>query len=155
MALRSDWSTRPCPIARSMDLLGDPWTVLILRELMYGVHRFEQLRETTEASDRTLADRISRMMDHGLVRREQYAGTSRPRYEYFLTPAGEAARPILHALATWGQEHTTEPKLSQRFQLVCPQCTIPTQAAAACPECGADLTAATAEWIRPSLPIEH
>lgn len=155
MALRSDWSSRPCPIARSMDFLGDPWTVLVLRELMYGVRRFDELQKQTEASDRTLADRLTRMIEHGLIRREQYAGTSRPKYEYFLTPAGQAAKSVLQSLAAWGQEHTTEPELAQSFKIACPSCNAPTPAATTCAHCGTELTNANTEWARPKLAHEH
>lgn len=149
MALRSDWSTRPCPIARSMDVLGDPWTILVLRELMYGVRRFDDLRQNTEATDKTLADRLSRMIEHGLIRREQYGGSTRPRYEYVLTAEGEAARPVIQALAVWGQEHTAEPVVEQSFRMRCPSCHSMTTAAHCCPTCGAQLTTAETVWVRP------
>lgn len=154
VALRSDWSMRVCPIARSMDFLGDPWAVLVLRELMYGVRRFEELKEHTEASDKTLADRLARMIGQGLVRREQYAGTTRPRYEYFLTEVGEAARPVLQALAVWGQVHTSEPELEQPFQVVCPNCGSAAAAAALCGACGTNLINASTAWVRPRVPAK-
>ncbi|NLA65286.1 MAG: transcriptional regulator [Leucobacter sp.] len=152
MALRSDWSMRPCPIARSMDFLGDPWSVLVLRELMYGVHRFEELREHTEAPDKILSDRLTQMIARGLVRREQYAGTVRPRYDYFLTSAGEAARPVLQALAAWGHAYTPEPNLAQGFQMVCPNCATRAPAHYRCDRCGTELTTAESMWVRPRAP---
>ena len=149
MALRSNWSERPCPIARSMDFLGDPWTVLVLRELLYGVHRFEELKKNTEATDRTLADRLEKMVREGLVRREQYSGTARPRYEYYLTRAGEAAKPVLDALAVWGGEHTIEPEVERRFQLLCGSCGEEAKSTGVCPHCGASLPDVGTRWVRP------
>ncbi|HWC21810.1 MAG TPA: helix-turn-helix domain-containing protein [Flexivirga sp.] len=134
-----------------MDFLGDPWTVLVLRELMYGVHRFEELKKNTEATDKTLADRLEKMVRDGLVRREQYSGTARPRYEYHLTPSGKAAKPVLEALADWGGAHTAGPELEQRFQLRCGGCAEEVKAAAGtCPHCGASLSEVGTSWLRPS-----
>lgn len=149
MALRSDWSVRPCPIARAIDVLGDPWVLLVLRELSYGVHRFEDIRANIEANDKTLADRLDRMMTAGLVRRQQYSGTVRPRYEYFASPAGEDALPILHALALWGAGHTEAPSLAVAFAITCQTCGSESRRAETCPTCGVDLTPENTRWTRP------
>lgn len=149
MALRSDWSSRPCPVARAIDVLGDPWVLLVLRELVYGVHRFEDIRANIESNDKTLADRLERMRAAGLIRREQYSGTVRPRYEYFATPAGEDALPILHSLALWGDKHTDAPTLERHFEIVCTQCGATSRRAETCSSCGAELTPLNTDWIRP------
>lgn len=123
-------------------------------EFMYGVRRFEELKEQTEAFNKTLTDRLARMIDQGLVRREQYAGTSRPRYEYFLTEAGKAARPVLQTLAVWGQARTSEPELKQPCQVVCPNCDSATAATALCGTCGINLINASTAWERPRVPAK-
>lgn len=151
MALRSDWSERPCPIARAIDTLGDPWTLLILREITYGVHRFEDIKEHTEATDKTLSDRLQRMLQSGLISRCQYSGTVRPRYEYVPTPAAHDALPLLNALALWGAEHTEPPALESRFKIICRDCNNETDQAEHCSVCRSLLTHRNTQWNRPTL----
>jgi DNA-binding HxlR family transcriptional regulator len=88
MPLRSDWSDKPCPIARGLDLLGDAWTLVILRELFVGNTRFEGLHSQLGAADKVLSSRLSRMVRLGLAERVPYSGSVRPRVEYRLTAAG-------------------------------------------------------------------
>ena len=94
MPLRSDWSSATCPIARSADVLGDPWVLLILREMFSGRSRFDQLRDATGAADSVLARRLGTMVDAGLVVRD-----GDPRSGYRMTDAGRETLPILHAPA--------------------------------------------------------
>jgi DNA-binding HxlR family transcriptional regulator len=103
--LRSDWSDDACPIARSLDILGDPWTVLILREVFDGNHRFDTIRDSLEIADTVLTKRLRAMVAAGLLEAVPYAGATRPRYDYTLTTAGRDTRPILKALARWGDAH--------------------------------------------------
>lgn len=109
MPLRSDWSDDACPIARSLDVLGDPWTVLVLREVFAGNYRFDTIRDKLDVADTVLSKRLRAMVAAGLLDRSAYAGSVRPRYDYTLTAAGEDTRPVLDALAHWGDAHTTQP----------------------------------------------
>ena len=102
MPLRSDWSGRACPIARGLEALGDPWSLLVLREVLLGNRRYDGLRSRLGASDAVLSSRLAGLVEHGLLRKEAYGGATRPRYEYRATAAGEDALPVLHALARWG-----------------------------------------------------
>src|SRR3954469_1480736 len=97
------------PVARSVDLLGGPWVVLILREVFSGNHRFDGLKTELGVTDTVLSNRLQRLVDARLLDRAPYGGTVRPRVEYVLTDAGEDTLPILHALALWGRRHTTSP----------------------------------------------
>jgi DNA-binding HxlR family transcriptional regulator len=151
LPLRSDWSERPCPIARAIDVLGDPWTLLVLRELIYGVHRFEEIKFNTEASDKTLTERLDRMIEAGLVTRRQYSGTVRPRHEYLPTPAAEEALPVLNSLALWGSRHTDGRNVAQPFTILCRSCGNETHRAETCSNCGADLDIANTMWRRPMV----
>lgn len=94
---------RPCPAAASLELLGERWTLLAVREMRYGVHRFEQITRFTGASRDILADRLRKLEAAGVVERRQYSEHP-PRHEYHLTAAGEEIGPILQALAQWGQK---------------------------------------------------
>jgi DNA-binding HxlR family transcriptional regulator len=96
-----------CPIARSLDIVGERWTILILRDLVVGgprkFHDFEQ--SLSGIGPNTLSARLKRLEEAGIVERRFYEQHP-PRAEYVLTPTGEALRPVLKALFEWGQRHT-------------------------------------------------
>jgi DNA-binding HxlR family transcriptional regulator len=108
--LRQDWSKHPCPIARSLDVVGDPWVMLILREALLGTRRFEQFRERLQVADNVLSKRLAQMVDAGLLTREPYRGKQRTHDEYVITEAGADLLPTLDALAQWGTKHTQAPR---------------------------------------------
>lgn len=92
-----------CPIARALALVGDRWTMLILREFMMGSHRFDELQAQTGMSSHLLHTRLRRMEADGLIERRLYR--ERPaRYEYHLTPKGQELDPLLMMLRTWGRK---------------------------------------------------
>ena len=92
-----------CPIAHSTGLVGDRWSILIVRELLMGQSRFQDLQAQTGATSQMLAARLKRLEADGLVMRRAYS--ARPvRYEYRLTPKGAALLPVILALRTWGEQ---------------------------------------------------
>ena len=92
-----------CPVARASEVLAERWTPLILRELLSGSHRFNDLRRGVPLISRSLlAKRLRELEDAGVVERCPGAGDRRAS-EYHLTEAGEELRPIIEALGTWGQ----------------------------------------------------
>jgi DNA-binding HxlR family transcriptional regulator len=95
MPLRSDWTGESCPIARSLEVLGDPWVMLVLRQAFSGVRRFEQLRDQLGVAENVLSKRLSTMVDAGLLRRVPYQDRRRIRHEYVLTEAGADTFPIV------------------------------------------------------------
>jgi DNA-binding HxlR family transcriptional regulator len=99
---------RACPVAASLQLLGERWTLLAVRELSYGVHRFEQITHFTGASRDILTDRLRKLEEAGVVERRQYSERP-PRFEYHLTRAGEELRPVLLALGEWGSRWAQHP----------------------------------------------
>ncbi|HVV22129.1 MAG TPA: helix-turn-helix domain-containing protein [Pseudonocardiaceae bacterium] len=90
-----------CPIAASLDVLGERWTLLAVREMSYGVHRFDQIADYTGATRDVLADRLRKLVAAGVVERRPY-NEHPPRYEYHLTEAGRELEPILRGLYDWG-----------------------------------------------------
>jgi DNA-binding HxlR family transcriptional regulator len=100
-ARRSD-----CAIAGSLDIVGDRWSLLIVRDLLFrGSLRYGDLAASHESiPTNTLADRLRRLEDAGIVAREPYTNRP-PRYAYRLTEAGRALAPVLDALVTWGSTH--------------------------------------------------
>lgn len=95
-----------CSIARTLELLGDKWTLLVVRDLMWhGKHTFQQLQGSAERMPANLlSQRLKRLMDWGLVRREAYQ--DRPvRYQYHLTEEGRSLEPVLLQIMAWGHDH--------------------------------------------------
>ena len=91
-----------CPVARAVRALDGKWTLLIMRELLGGTKRFGELRAAIPGiSPKTLTDRLRMLADDGLLTRTMYSEIP-PRVEYALTPQGQAAAPIIHALRDWG-----------------------------------------------------
>ena len=99
---------RACPMAAALQLLGERWTLLAVRELNYGVHRFDQIARYTGASRDILADRLRKLEEAGVIERRQYSEHP-PRFEYHLAAAGKELRPVLLSLAEWGSRWTQEP----------------------------------------------
>lgn len=95
----------PCVIAQTLDILGDRWTLLILRDLMAGLHRYNDILESCAGmSPNVLSDRLKRLEAENLVIRNYYKELP-PRVEYTLTEKGWAVRPILLALLGWGRTY--------------------------------------------------
>jgi DNA-binding HxlR family transcriptional regulator len=95
-----------CPIAGALDLVGDAWTLLVLRDLLfYDKHRFAEFLDSPERiSSNILAERLKRLERCGLVERRRYQERP-PRDEYFLTRRGHDLLPVLRELIKWGQAH--------------------------------------------------
>ncbi|MHC8380255.1 winged helix-turn-helix transcriptional regulator [Pseudomonas sp. LB3P14] len=91
-----------CPIARAEAIVGDRWTVLVLRELFMGSHRFDEIQAQTGGTPQMVAARLKKMEADGLVARRPY-NERPPRYEYHLTPKGEAFYSVVLALRAWGE----------------------------------------------------
>lgn len=93
-----------CPIASSLDILGDKWTLLVLRDLLDGKTRFSQFERSPEGiPTNILTDRLRRLEAAGLIERVSRASSS--RFEYCTTKSGRDLRPVLLELAAWGNRH--------------------------------------------------
>ena len=153
MSVRTPLSNEVCPVARSLDILGDPWTLLILREVFAGNRRFESLKDELRIADTVLSKRLQKLVEAGLLDRSPYGGSVRPRVEYLLTEAGEDTLPVLHALARWGRRHTTSPIAKGGTLLVeCMVCGTQSDSADWCQKCAAPLDRQRTGWRRASDP---
>ncbi|MDX6353833.1 MAG: hypothetical protein QOF98_736 [Streptomyces sp.] len=94
-------AVRPCSMAAALEILGERWSLLALREMAYGVHRFAKIAGYTGASRDILADRLRKLEDAGVVERRQYSEHP-PRHEYHLTQAGRELFPVMLSLLRWG-----------------------------------------------------
>jgi DNA-binding HxlR family transcriptional regulator len=102
-----DLPGRPCPVAASMALIGEKWSMLALREVFLGNHRFNDIARNTGAPRDRLAARLRALEAAGILERREYA-TAPARFGYHLTPAGKALSPVLRALITWGNAWAVE-----------------------------------------------
>jgi DNA-binding HxlR family transcriptional regulator len=104
----ADLPGRPCPIAASLEAVGERWALLIVRELSLGNTRFSDIvRETGAPRDRVAA-RLKALEEIGVLRRTAYQSAP-PRYDYHLTESGRALVPVLDALLAWGLDHAVSP----------------------------------------------
>lgn len=99
--------SRKCSIANALAVVGERWSLLALREILFGVRRFDQIACNTGASRDILAARLRKLVEVGLLVREQYEEHP-PRYEYVLTEAGQALHTVLLTLMDWGDRYVTE-----------------------------------------------
>jgi DNA-binding HxlR family transcriptional regulator len=106
---RTDTSEWPCTIARSADILGDHWNLLIIRQACLGTRRFDDFQAMLRIGRNILTQRLTRLVDEGLLARVEYQQNPR-RYEYRLTDKGRDAYPILAAMAAWGERWLTGPE---------------------------------------------
>ena len=100
----------PCPVARTLDIIGERWTLLILRDLILaGPRRFQDFQRAFPAmSPNTLSARLKTLEQAGIIERRLYADHP-PRAEYVLTDKGDELRPVLRTLRVWGEKHTKPP----------------------------------------------
>ncbi|HEY1485992.1 MAG TPA: helix-turn-helix domain-containing protein [Micromonosporaceae bacterium] len=99
-----------CSIARSLSVIGQPWTMLILREAFFDVTRFVDFRARLGIAPDVLTDRLNTLVEAGVMRREPYRERGeRTRDAYLLTPAGRELHTVLLALQQWGDEHVPHP----------------------------------------------
>jgi DNA-binding HxlR family transcriptional regulator len=94
-----------CPITNVLDILGDKWTLLVIRDLVLGKRRYQEFMASPESmASNILANRLKRLEAGGLVNRRAYQGNP-ARYEYFLTKKGKGLEPVLEAILVWGKKH--------------------------------------------------
>ena len=94
-------------MAASLTILGERWTLLAIREITYGIHRFDQIAAFTGATRDILASRLRTLESAGVIERRQYSEHP-PRFEYHLSASGEELSPVLIALSAWGEKWALE-----------------------------------------------
>src|ERR1700760_672943 len=96
---RTDFSAMACSIARTLDVIGEPWSPLVLRDVWVGLNRFDQLQADLGISRKVLTGRLNPLVDHGILARRPY--DRRPRHEYVLTQQGTELIDLLMVMAGW------------------------------------------------------
>ncbi|WP_166968584.1 winged helix-turn-helix transcriptional regulator [Brevibacterium atlanticum] len=149
MALRSDWSEALCPIGRSLDVLGDPWVLLIVRDVLHGRGRFDELHAGLGISEAVLSRRLQAMREAGLLTKVDYSDGPRTRQAYAATEAAADLLPILQQLALWAEKHTATPAGGGHMALIHESCGAETTQAAVCSACGEPLVPDQMSWDKP------
>ena len=101
---RKNLDSMPCPIARSLERVGEWWSILILRDALHGLTRFDEFQKSLDIAPNMLTRRLNALVDAGLLERRRYSERP-PRDEYVLTARGRDFRPVLIALLAWGNKH--------------------------------------------------
>jgi DNA-binding HxlR family transcriptional regulator len=97
---RTQFGDFACSIARTMDVIGEPWSPLVLRDVFAGVHRFDQIQADLGVSRKVLTERLNHLVEEGVLERRQY--DARPRFEYHLTDKGAELVDLLMVMVGWG-----------------------------------------------------
>jgi DNA-binding HxlR family transcriptional regulator len=101
---RKSFGDMQCPIARSLERVGEWWSILILRDAFRGLTRFDQFQSSLGIAPNMLTRRLNALVDSGLLERRAYSEHP-PRFEYLLTDRGRDFRPVLWSLLAWGNKH--------------------------------------------------
>lgn len=126
-------SPRHCSIAGALDVVGEKWSLLVVRELFLGVRRFSEIAANTGAPRDILTTRLRRLEAVGVLERSAYSDRP-PRYEYRLTHAGRDLLPVIMALRSWGERHVTGEALPPVYVHACGATFEPRMDCAACGE---------------------
>ena len=113
--LKREYEGQSCSIARALEIVGERWTLLIIRDVFLGIRRFDELQESLGVARNVLTDRLNRLVGEGVLERVPYS--ARPtRYEYRLTAKGRDLNIALSGLRQWGDKYLNEkpPRLLRR-----------------------------------------
>ena len=126
-----------CSIARTLGIIGERWSLLVLRDAFYGVHRFEDFQSGLGIARNVLADRLGKLVAQGILERRQYEERP-PRFEYRLTRKGRDLLPVLLALMRWG-DRWEAPADVPPAKLIHTSCGHVTHPVSTCAHCGEEL----------------
>jgi DNA-binding HxlR family transcriptional regulator len=131
MPLGTDYAGQDCSVARALEVVGERWTLLIVRDLFYGIRRYNDLRKHIGLPPATLTDRLTSLIAHGVVARVAGEGA---RDEYELTAKGASLWPVIYGLAQWGGANYVADDKRMRYTHRADGGVI--RADGVCPDCG-------------------
>jgi DNA-binding HxlR family transcriptional regulator len=134
---RASFEDMNCSVARSLEVIGEWWTLLILRDAFFGVTRFEEFQARLGIARNILAKRLDTLVEHGVLERRCY-DEARARYDYVLTAKGKALWPVLVTIRQWGDEWIVGAG-KEPVTMVHATCGERTTAVLACDHCGEQL----------------
>ncbi|MFC9618513.1 winged helix-turn-helix transcriptional regulator [Streptomyces sp. NPDC056930] len=135
MALGKDYATQQCSMARALEVIGERWTLLVVRDAFFGVRRYNDFLVHLGAPRAVLATRLQSLIEAGVLEKRRYQ-ESPPRDEYVLTASGEALWPVVRTIGAWGRDHIPGTRRMRVFVHVscgtelgaygeCPACALP------------------------------
>lgn len=130
MGLGKNYDGQDCSLARALEIVGERWTMLVLRDCFWGVRRFTDLQAHLDVPRAVLTDRLTQLVAEGILDRVEY---QRGRHEYQLTQRGLDLWPALYALAQWGEQHRAPNGRRRIFTHA--QCDTPVETSGFCPTC--------------------
>ncbi|WP_328516568.1 winged helix-turn-helix transcriptional regulator [Tardiphaga alba] len=101
---RKSFNKMECPVARSLERVGEWWSILIMRDAIYGMTRFDEFQKNLNIAPNMLTRRLAVLVEAGLLEKRLYSEKP-PRYEYIVTPRGRDFRAVLWSLQSWGNRH--------------------------------------------------
>lgn len=134
LVLRNDYPDQVCSIARSLEVIGERWTLLIVRDVMNGRRRFDELQQGLGIARNVLSARLQRLVEEDILERRPYQRNPE-RYEYFLTEKGLDLWPSLIALLAWGDRYSPSPD-GPPMLIVHKECGGPVNDRGICEACG-------------------
>lgn len=143
--LRRDYPGLDCSVAKALEVIGERWSLLIVRSIMHGNRRFSEMQESLGIARNVLSSRLERLVEEDIVERRAYS-ESPPRYEYFLTEKGLDLWPALIALLHWGDRYSPTPEGPRRL-IVHKECGGTVSERGICESCGKVLTARDAKQV--------
>ncbi len=143
--LHRDYPGLDCSVAKALEVIGERWSLLIVRSVMHGNRRFGEMQESLGIARNVLSSRLQRLVDEEILERRAYQ-ESPPRYEYFLTEKGLDLWPALIALLNWGDRYSPDPEGPRRL-IVHKECGGTVSERGICESCGKLLTARDAKQI--------
>lgn len=149
MALGTDYAQQDCTLARALEVVGERWSLLIVRDAFYGVRRFNDFLVHLDIPRAVLTARLAALTRSGVLRKEAYQ-QSPPRYDYVLTEAGLGLWCPLHGLMRWGGEHASRGEPMRTFHHAV--CGTRLDLAGGCPACGVSLVAPADVEMRSRFP---
>src|SRR5579884_3342079 len=129
---RKSFAEMACPIARTLEIVGEWWTLLIVRDALLGARRFDDFRQSGIA-DNILSARLDLLVREGILARQAYQEHP-PRYEYVLTEKGQDLLPVIVSLGVWGLKWTDGPAQPPHFLHT--RCGTEVEPSFRCPSCG-------------------
>lgn len=143
--LHRDYPGLDCSVAKALEVIGERWSLLIVRAVMHGNRRFGEIQESLGIARNVLSARLQRLVDEEILERRAYQ-ESPPRYEYFLTEKGLDLWPALIALLNWGDRYSPSPDGPRRL-IVHKECGGTVSERGICESCGKLLTARDAKQV--------
>lgn len=136
--MATDFTTRPCSVAKTLGMVGERWTLLILRDAFLGVRRFEDFQTHLGIARNILSDRLAKLVDHGLLKRRAYS--DRPiRHEYRLTNKSRDLFTVLLSMHQWGDRWAVEEDEPPFRTVTHKACGLVTEPVTVCTHCGGEL----------------